>query len=58
MIDRSRRPRVASPSIVFPKASLASFASSAKANPYAMHFRGKTVVVVLEPVVAAAFPTS
>jgi hypothetical protein len=32
--------------------------SKAKVNPYATHLRGKTIAVVLEPDVAAAFPTS
>ena len=32
--------------------------SKAKKNPYAARLRGRTVAVVLEPDVAAAFPTS
>jgi len=32
--------------------------SKAKANPYAARLKGRTVAVVLEPDVAAAFPTS
>ncbi len=32
--------------------------SKAKANPYAESLRGRTVAVVLEPDVAAAFPDS
>ena len=32
--------------------------SKAKKNPYAARLKGRTVAVVLEPDVAAAFPTS
>ena len=32
--------------------------SKAKANPYAAQLKGRTVAVVLEPDVAAAFPNS
>jgi hypothetical protein len=32
--------------------------SKAKANPYAARLQGRTVAVVLEPDVAAAFPSS
>jgi len=32
--------------------------SKAKPNPYAARLKGRTVAVVLEPDVAAAFPTS
>ncbi len=32
--------------------------SKAKRNPYAARLKGRTVAVVLEPDVAAAFPTS
>jgi hypothetical protein len=32
--------------------------SKAKANPYAARLKGRTVAVVLEPDVAAAFPSS
>jgi hypothetical protein len=32
--------------------------SKAKANPYAARFKGRTVAVILEPDVAAVFPTS
>jgi hypothetical protein len=32
--------------------------SKAKANPYAAQLKGRTVAVVLEPDVAAAFPSS
>ena len=32
--------------------------AKAKANPYAARLKGKTVAVVLEPDVAAAFPSS
>jgi hypothetical protein len=32
--------------------------AKAKPNPYAARLRGRTVAVVLEPDVAAAFPTS
>ncbi len=32
--------------------------SQAKANPYSVRLKGRTVAVVLEPNVAAAFPSS
>lgn len=32
--------------------------SKARPNPYASRFKGRTVAVVLDPDVAAAFPTS
>ncbi len=32
--------------------------AKAKPNPYAAHLKGRTVVVVLDPDVALAFPTS